>query len=262
MMASLFTILQISAAFQLTPKLISQVATLAAYPMFEGIGEVQVFTCHAWVSFLDTSTNEVSIFEIRDTISAETPATLRRTQPSSYTVCSSTECSQFSSSLEPFQWTFVSLTVMKGALRLCTREWVDNSILCSVRSAPTAPFTDTCSVSTSTASNELYDFQLVFAEFSDDQLASLASNYICHSVCHSCIGPAPTACNEFLPVVPLTQPLQVRETDYLDYTVVSVPFRGKAYPVVTSLGVTVWTRVDSLSNLGSYSEGFRLWTES
>jgi hypothetical protein len=223
--------------------------------MFDALPQSNSFTLYSWVSFLDKSSSEQLIWELRDN-SSQT-LSLRRTFPQTLSICPFGVCQTVAKTLQEFEWTFLSVSVSEEDIRLCSNDW-GRSIECSSITSAKAAFTSTTKV-TVTSYNELYDLQLVLHPLNSADLSTIALSYTCHVVCDGCKGPSPTACNNFLPIVPLTTTLS--GTHY-DYQVGSTPFRGRTYPSVASITTTGWVKFTSPTTAPTaYFELVRLWTE-
>jgi hypothetical protein len=254
MMRTYLSLLCFGLAIQLGPRFINQVMTVGG-GLLEDMPQSTSFTLHSWVTFLDESTTETAIWKLQDNSSEV--LSLRYTFANKLSVCPFSICQYMDRTLHKFEWIFLSVSVSDTAINLCIHAWQD-SLQCIAFASAAVPLTSTSQVQVASA-NELYDLQLVLHTLTQSDLQTIVNSYACHSVCSGCAGPSPTACNNFLPVVPLTES---KEVVALDYTVGSTPFRGHAYHSVTSIATTGWFKITDYSSGGSgWAELFRLWTE-
>jgi hypothetical protein len=84
---------------------------------------------------------------------------------------------------------------------------------------------------------ELYDLQF---KTDSAELSSLLKNYACHSVCLSCFGPSPNACEEFFPLVHLQTTQELSKTQSLAFTSGDRAFRGRTYDAIEEYALTGW----------------------
>lgn len=250
------------AALQIGPKLAYIASVISSSTVFEGLNSTIVFTLNAWISVLDNSIVETEIFNVKDSLTQSTIALLKCTYPTYYTVCSSSTCISHTRNIEQYKWRFLSLAFSGHSLAFCSSDWETKLLTCDSQTMEISAFTETSVISLSSSSHELYDFQLYFSFLSSTELNNLLTQYTCHTTCPSCYGPSQTACNEFLPVVRLNQVLDVSSSNQLDYKAGSIPYRGRLYPSVTSIGTTGWFKTKSISNQSAWCEAFRLYTLS
>lgn len=259
-MKSLAISILLVSTFQLGQKLISEIKNLTSLQLLEGISPANSYTLRTWVSFLDNSSNETPIFQVKDQSNSDLIVKVSRSVPYLFSVCSSS-CINVLRSLVPYKWIYISASFTENEVSFCTSEWETKTIACNTAFLENSPFTEACVVSTTSQDNEIYDFHLDFDFMRPSKLEEVVGFYTCHSVCPSCYGPSPTACTEFLPVTRLSQ-LHTMNTSPsgLDFSSGSVPFRGRDYSTVSALGVTGWFKIPNVSSLG-WVEVFRMWTE-
>mmetsp|Transcript_34646 Transcript_34646/g.60927 ORF Transcript_34646/g.60927 Transcript_34646/m.60927 type:complete len:340 (+) Transcript_34646:12-1031(+) len=248
-------------ALQIRPRLIYQPQTLSSSSMFQGISECHEYTLTMWFSSLDSSSSPKEVLQVSQ--ASRSDLMLIRLIPSKYSICIEGVCADFNASIEAFNWYFLSLSLNKSGVRVCTGEWLPRSLACSSVEMTTRAFTKDSSISSSlSASNEVYDLQLHFKALSTVEASTLFSSYSCNSVCVSCNGPSPTACSDFVPLVRLTETLALSQTDSVDYNKSDYQFRGREFTSVTSLATTGWYKVTDFTSSGDWMEVFRLWTQN
>jgi hypothetical protein len=101
---------------------------------------------------------------------------------------------------------------------------------------------------------ELYDLQL---KTDSAELSSLLNNYACHSVCLSCFGPSPNACEEFFPLVHLQTTQELSSTQSLTFTSGDRAFRGRMYDTIEEYALTGWFMFTGLNPAVQYCEVLR-----
>lgn len=171
-------------------------------------------------------------------------------------VCFRNDCYSFPIDSSEFRWNFIGISVDQSAFTFCSKTWLATALTCTSHTSSQVILTEN-SKAKSFDSNELYDLQFIPKALTVDDLVRATSIFKCLTVCPSCYGPSPTACNEFLPVVRLSQ---IFEVEKVDYTEDSVPFRGKQFPIVENIALAGWIRLQSISNFIWY-DILRLWTE-
>lgn len=238
-------------ALQLGTKLIYSASELADPQMLQGLS-TDSFTFHTWVSFLDQSSS-ANVFEVVDAQN-QILIKVKRYLNQPVQVCFPSSCFSVPIDSSKFQWNFIAISTDQKTSNLCSKAWLESSLTCTSHYSEQVILTETSQIKSS-ESNELYEFQLFIKALAIDDLALTASTFLCHPVCSSCYGPSPTACNEFLPVVRLSQNFEVISVDYNED---SVPFRGKQFPSVDHLALTGWVKLGS--STAYYPEIIRLWT--
>jgi hypothetical protein len=137
---------------------------------------------------------------------------------------------------EQFKWEFVSLTVNNNLLQVCSSPWEARNLACVSVMSSACTLTNTSTL-TVTGQLELYDLQL---KTDSAELSSLLDSYACHSVCLSCFGPSPSACEEFFPLVHLQTTQELSSTQSLAFSGGDRAFRGRTYDAIEEYALTGW----------------------
>jgi hypothetical protein len=190
-------------------------------------------TVHSWVSAYQSSSGCVEAWKVA---CAEGVLSVCKEPSGAWLGCSSQSCASTSGTGEQFKWEFVSLTVNNNLLEVCSSPWEARSLACVslVSSACTLTSSSTLQV---TGQLELYDLKL---KPDSADLSTLLSNYACHSVCVSCFGPSPNACEEFFSLVHLQTTKELSSTELLSFTSGDRAFRGRTYDAIEEYALTGW----------------------
>jgi hypothetical protein len=86
---------------------------------------------------------------------------------------------------------------------------------------------------------ELHTFEVLSTYLSDLDLQSKVTAFACHSICTTCFGPAPNACDEFTALIGLDE-VTINSSDSLVIPATDVRFQGRSYPSVQDFAVTLW----------------------
>jgi hypothetical protein len=202
-------------------------------------------TVHSWVSAYQSSSECVEAWRVS---CAEGVLRVCKQPSGAWLGCSSQSCASTSGTAEQFKWEFVSLTVNNNLLQVCSSPWEARSLACVsvMSSACTLTSTSTLTV---TGQLELYDLQF---KTDSAELSSLLNNYACYSVCLSCFGPSPNACEEFFPLVHLQTTQELSSTQSLAFSVGDRVFRGRTYDTIEEYALTGWFKIKSSdSNTGT-----------
>jgi hypothetical protein len=209
--------------------------------MFDGLPKTNYFTLHTWVSFFEDSTSLVDVWLIKN--DANEQLALRRKFPDSLLVYKDSTSISFTRNLQKFKWTFISLSMRLGSPpTFCSSDWGTSSLTCDqLPYAFVFAFTASPGTFQVTQANEMYDFQLVLRDPNAAELELIVSSTSCHSAWASCIGPSPTACEEFIALFRMSHP------DDSNLVVGPIQYRGESYPSVNSFALSGWGRINSIS---------------
>jgi hypothetical protein len=138
-------------------------------------------------------------------------------------------------------WEFVSLTVNNNLLQVCSSPWEARNLACVSVMSSACTLTNTSTL-TVTGQLELYNLQF---KTDSGELSSLLDSYTCHSVCLSCFGPSPNACEEFFPLIHLQTTKELSRTQSLTFTSGDRAFRGRTYDAIEEYALTGWFKIKS-----------------
>jgi hypothetical protein len=243
----IWLILALSQAVRIDPEFITaDVTARGSDARFDGFSVTTEITLAAWIKRFDDSEDNLDIFHIRKSVTDQDPSFILNFASNicwGFYLGSGTNVQLTDG---PFVWNYYSLSFDDANLQICQTDWSSHTIDCQdLGAAGETPLLGSDFEVKVFAQRvrftqvQLYSFEILNTFLSAQDLQAKATAFSCHTVCTTCFGPAPNACNEFTALIGLDE-VTIGGSDSLVIPDSDVKFQGRSYSNVENLAVTFW----------------------
>jgi hypothetical protein len=246
----------LAAAVLIYPEFVTaDVTASGSDPTFAGFSVASEISVAVWVKPFSELSGESVIWEAKKSAADGAPSlTLSQTSATLFRGCYNGTCKEISVQEGLFIWSYLAVSVKGTSLRVCQADWSSRSTTCEVAEVSAeAPLLGSdfevkvYAQRVRSKQVELHSFELLNAFLSTQDLQAKATAFSCHSICPTCFGPAPNACNEFTALIGLDE-LTIDSSDTLVIPATDVKFQGRSYFNIENFSVTFWFYVNPNDN--------------
>jgi hypothetical protein len=240
--------LVLSQAVLIDPEFVTADVTASGSDLiFAGFNAANEITVAVWVKLLSQVLSDIVIWEVKKSAADGAPSLTLRKQPGlEFTGCYSVDCKDITVQEGLFIWSYLVVSVKDTSLRVCQAAWSSRSTTCeeAALSAGSPLLGSDFEVKVYAqmvrfTQVELHSFELFNTYLSTQALHDKVLDFSCHSICTTCFGPAPNACNEFTALIGLDE-VTIEGSDSLVIPATDVKFQGRSYSNVENFAVTFW----------------------